>query len=89
MKLDINKFAFAAANTIGILYIIYTGLCILWPKISLKMTGWLLHIVNIAEFTPYFKVTVQGSIFGIIQVYIYTFISVWIFAWLYNNSLSK
>ena len=78
MKLAKNKFALAAAGTLGIVYIICAVVVAIAPAFALKLFGWLLHLVSADQFTA--RVTAIGFVIGLIQILVYSYIAALIFA---------
>src|SRR3989338_8044969 len=76
MRLDINKFALAAAGTMGIIYIVCAIFVALLPDFASTLMSWLTHLVNIEPR----EITLPGLIGGIVQVLIYTYVGALIFA---------
>lgn len=82
-----QKLSLAAAETTGLMYVICAIFVALWPDFSLRLLGWVTHIVNVDKFAGDARLTVFGFLGGLAQVLIYTYIAVWIFASFYNRSL--
>lgn len=85
MKLNKNAFSLAAAGTMGVVYIVCGIFVALWPDFSLRLFGWLTHLVNINQSTGGLTVTPTGFLAGLAQSVIYTYVGAWIFTWLYNR----
>ena len=87
MGLETKKFAFAVAETAGIVYLVCTLVVILFPSSSITLLGWIAHVQSssIAART----VTFPGFILGLLQVVIYSYIIAWVFAKIYNKSLAS
>lgn len=83
MKIEKNKFALAAAGTLGVIYIICAIVVALAPALAVKLFGWLIHLVNADQFA--IGVTAGGAIIGLIQVLVYTYLTAFVFAWLHNR----
>lgn len=84
-KMNVNKFALAAAATMGIIYAVCAGFVALWPGFSLQLFGWLVHLVNIEKFAGDVQITAIGFAVGLLQSLLYTYVVAWIFAWLHNK----
>ncbi len=87
MELDKNKFALAASAALGIVYVVCAVFVTLWPDFSLKLFGWLVHLVNVDKFAGGVAVTASGLIIGLVQVLVYSYIIGYLFAWLHNRFL--
>ena len=85
MELDRNKFALAAAVTVGLISLLCAALVAVAPELMVQLAGWLMHLVNLEAA----QVTFQTALFGFIQAFIYTYIGAWIFAWLHNKFVKK
>lgn len=86
MQLNINKFAIAAGGAMGIIYAVCAAFVSLWPDFSLKLFGWLVHLVNVDKFaTGITGITFGGFIIGLLQAVIYTYLGALIFGWLHNH----
>lgn len=87
MELNKSKFAWAAAQTMGIVYIVCAAFVAVWPDFSLQLFGWLVHLINVDKFAGDVQVTIGGLLAGLVQVVVYTYIGGWLFAWLHNRSM--
>lgn len=87
MKLDTKKFAMAAAGTMGIVYVACAAFVSVLPDFSLKLLGWLVHLVNVDKFAGDVHVTLGGFIIGLVQAVAYTYFFALVFGWLYNRSI--
>ena len=87
MELNKNKFALAAAHTMGIFYAVCAVFVALMPDFSLRLFGWLVHLVNVDKFAGDVSITLTGFVIGLIQVWVYTYVGAWIFGWLHNRSV--
>ncbi len=87
MELNKKGFSLAAANTMGVIYLVCAVFVALWPVFSLKLFGWLAHLVNVDKFAGDVAVTAGGFTGGLVQVWVYTYVGAWIFAWLHNRSV--
>ena len=85
MELDKNKFALAAAGTLGIVYVVCAVFVWLSPNFALKLFGWLVHLVNVDKFAGDVVITATGFIVGLVQILVYSYVGAWIFAWLHNR----
>jgi len=87
MELNKNKFALAAAHTMGVIYVVCAVFVVLWPDFVLRLFGWLVHLVNVDKFAGDVQITLGGFIGGLAQSWVYTYIGAWIFSWLHNRSI--
>lgn len=87
MELNKNKFALAASGTVAITYIICAVFTFLWPETAVQLLGFIFHILNMEKLAGGVDVTLWSAIIGLLQVIIYTFVNIWVFAWIYNRLL--
>lgn len=80
-KINKKGFALATAIVIGGIYIICAIFVALWPDFSMKLLGWLIHLVNIGDVV----LTFGNFLVGLIQAVVYTYIGAWLVAWLHNK----
>ena len=83
--LNKSKFSLAAMLTVAILYVACAVLVAVLPDLSLKLLGWVAHIVNVEKFAGQVNVTASGLIAGLLEVMIYSYVASWIFVGLYNR----
>ncbi len=88
MELQKNRFALASAATMGIVYAICALFVSLWPDFSLKLFGWLVHLVNVDKFAGDVAVTAGGFLAGIVQIFVYTYAVGYLFAALHNRFMA-
>ncbi len=69
----------------GIIYIVCAVFVFFWPDFSLKLFGWLVHLVNVDKFAGDVAITSTGFLVGFLQAVVYTYVGAWIFAWLHNK----
>ncbi len=89
MAIDNHKFAFAAAATAGLAYLICTVFCYFWPQFSLDLMAPMVHQTNLDQFMPLMVITFRMMLFGLVQYVAYTYVLVYYFAWLYNHLLKR
>jgi len=89
MKLNIQKFSLAAAVAMGVIYAVCAAFVAAWPDFSLKLLGWLVHLVNVEKFAGDVAITLIGFVIGLAQIVVYTYIGAWIFAWLHNRFMQS
>lgn len=87
MELSTQKFALAAAETAGILYVICALFVAVAPNLAMTLLGFLAHLTNTDLLAR--SVTMSGAVLGFIQVVVYVYIAVWIFVTLYNRALKQ
>ena len=78
-----NKLALAAALTMSIAYLVCVIFVAMAPVFSLRLLGWLTHLVNTDKFAV--AITAKGFIAGLLEVFVYTYIVIWVFAALYRR----
>ncbi|MFH2014056.1 MAG: DUF5676 family membrane protein [Patescibacteria group bacterium] len=84
-KIDKKGFALATAIIMSAIYVICTIFVALWPDFSLKLFGWLVHLVNVEKFAGDVAITFGGFLGGLAQSFLYTYIGAWLMAWLHNK----
>ncbi len=84
-KINKKGFALAAAIVMGVIYVICAVFVALWPDFSLKLFGWLVHLVNVEKFAGDIAITFGGFLGGLVQSFVYTYIGAWLIAWLHNK----
>lgn len=85
MNLNANKFSLSGAGTVAILYVVCALVVWLAPDLASKLIGNVTHLVNIQQLLAGAEITLQGVLLGLVQVVVYTYIALFIFAWLYNK----
>lgn len=85
MELDKNKLALSASATVAIAYIVCAIFTFLWPEIAVKLLGFVFHVLNMEKLVGGVNVTLWNAVIGLLQVIAYTFINVWVFAWIYSK----
>jgi len=85
MKLNKHKFALAATITITIVYAVCAVFTALLPDVALKFLGWMLHLVNVENFAGGVEITFGGVILGLLPIIFYSYLTTYLFAWLYNK----
>ena len=89
MKLNKHKFALAAAITMIIVYVVCVVFTALLPNVALKSLGWVFHLINGEKFAGGVQVTFGGVILGLLPVIFYSYLTTYLFAWLYNKLLGS
>lgn len=87
MEINTQKFALAGAETASILYIVCAAVVAVAPDLAMKLLGWLAHLTNTELLVR--EITMSGVAYGLIQVVVYVYIMLWIFATLYNRSVKQ
>lgn len=85
MELNKSKFALAAAEVMGVWYVICAFLVTLAPELAMKLFSWMVHLVNLEAGVVGFP----EAIYGFAEVVILTYITAYVFAWLHNRSVIK
>lgn len=81
MELDKNKFSLAASAVMGVWYIICAVLVALAPDLAIKLFSYMIHLINLEA-----KVLgLPEAIYGFIEVFAFTYITAYVFAWLHNR----
>lgn len=81
-----NKVALSAGLTGAIMYIFCAIFVWILPDLSLKLVGWLAHMINLQEkLSGNMTLTIGGVVAGSIEVFIYLYVVGWIFAAVYNK----
>lgn len=83
MEIDKNKFALAAALVLSAWSLICAVIVSITPDLAVKLFGWMVHLVNLQPA----NITFAEFIGGLVQVFIYTYITAWVFAYLHNRFL--
>ena len=89
MKINSCKFALAAAGAMSVAFVLCSVFCVLWPQLALDLTAPMLHLTTLDHITPYFAITIRSFFVGLIQVALYTYAIVWLWAWMYNRLLER
>lgn len=87
MKFEQNKLALAAAKSVSILYLACVILVSLAPSLAVKFFSYLFHGINLAAITDIEGIRLGAVLVGLIEAFVYTYISLWLFAWFYNRSV--
>ena len=85
MELNKSKFAWAAAQTLGVVYVVCGIFVALWPELAMKLFSWIVHLVNLEAGVASFP----EVIYGFAEVVILTYITAYVFAWLHNRAVIK
>ena len=89
MELNVNKFSFAAALTMGTIYLVCAVFIVLWPDFALQLFGWLVHLVNVDKFAGDVQITAIGFLIGLLQAVIYTYAGALVFSLFHNGFLKR
>lgn len=87
MEINAQKFSLAATITMGVAYIICAGFVALLPDVALEFLGWMVHVINVEKFAGGVEVTLGSFFLGLLPIIFYTFVTSYLFAWLYNRLL--
>jgi hypothetical protein len=85
MGFNTKKFALALSETAGIAYVICVVLVAIAPNVAWKLAGWISHMTNLEVLGR--GVTVSGSLLGLAEILVYTYLFGWLLASLYNRAL--
>lgn len=88
MKFETNKFAIAAAATLGGVYIICALIVLVAPGAAIKLLGWVFHVVNLETIVGAATITLAGFLAGLVQILLYAYLIAFVFAYLYNTLTS-
>ncbi len=80
MQLNKSKFALAAAFVMGAWSAICAVLVAIAPDLTLKLFSWMVHLVNLEAGVKFPEV-----IYGIVEVFLLTYVTAYVFAWLHNR----
>lgn len=92
MRLSSLKFALAAAITMGVVYVVCAVVVAVAPQTAADLISWLTHVTNVGALFHnqlIIQVTIGGFLKGLAEVLVYSFLSVWLFAALYNAMVRK
>lgn len=84
MELHKHAFALGVAKTMGVIYILCAIFVKIAPEISTRLMGYVTHLVNL-KIQDNVVVTLRGTIVGLVEVFVLTYIGAWLFAWLINK----
>ena len=87
MNLNARGFGFAAANTAFMLYVICGISCYLFPEFSARLMASLLFYSDVPAYMITHQVTPYIIAMGTVQAYLYSYVSGYFFAYLYNMML--
>lgn len=82
MELDKRQFSLAAAEVLGVWYIICAALVAAAPGLALRLFSWMVHLVNLEA-----GISFPEVIYGFVEVVVLTYIMAYVFAWLHNRSM--
>ena len=85
MQLDSMKFALAATITIGLWYIICIIAVTVAPDASIALFRNIVHIVDTTGMIGNLSITPMSGFIGFLEVTIYSFLTTYVFAFLYNT----
>lgn len=77
-----NKFALAVADVMTGISALCGGLVAIAPDLAARLAGSIMHLVNI---DPSMRITWGGFVAGLVQVFVYSYVLAYIFAWLHNK----
>lgn len=89
MKLDAHKLGLAAGATSAIIFTACSILMHLWPYQMINMSAAMFHLSSFGPLNDFFALNAQIFVSGLIQSAVYSYISVYVFAYVYNNINKK
>ena len=90
MRLNIHKFALSAALTMSAVYLACLALSALAPVFTIKLFGWLVHLINLEQFmVENVEVTFFSFTVGLAQTFAYAYLVTLFFGWLYNKLTAR
>lgn len=85
MKFNTKALALAAAATTGLAYVICAVFVALFPALSVKILGAMLHLLNLEQLLGEANVTLGGFLVGLLPLVLYAYLGAWLFGWVYNR----
>ena len=90
MRLNVHKFALSAALTMSVVYLVCLVLSVFAPVFTIKLFGWLVHLINLEQFmVEDMEVTFFSFIIGLAQTFAYAYLVTLLFGWLYNKLTAR
>lgn len=80
MQLNKSKFALAAAVVMGAWSAICALIVSVAPELAMQLFSWMVHLVGLEANTSF-----PGMLLGIIEVFVLTYVTAYVFAWLHNR----
>ena len=84
-RLDANRLASSAAIAGGIAYAVCAAAVALAPDLTLRLVGWLAHVLNVEQFASDVGVTPGAFLLGLLEVVVYAYLVTLLFAATYNR----
>ena len=85
MKFNVNRFSVAASAAMSVMYIACAIYTYIFPASSLNLSASYLLMSNLSLFAPYLQVSLSNVISGLLQTFVFTYVTAFIFAWFYNK----
>lgn len=89
MMFDVTNFAISATVTMSFTYIFYTLAMAFFPKFFVRTHASMIHLTNYNKYLNDINVTLEGFLWGLGQVIFHSFLTAWIFAYIYNALLMQ
>lgn len=84
MQLNKNKFALAAASVMGAWSVLCAILVSIAPDLTMKFFSWMVHLVDLRA-----GVSFPEAIYGVVEVFVLSYITAYVFAWLHNRFIER
>ncbi|MBI4193172.1 MAG: hypothetical protein HY536_00920 [Candidatus Colwellbacteria bacterium] len=84
-EINARGFALAAGGVMGAVYTVCAVFVALFPTFSLRLLGWLVHLVNVERFAKDVAITATSFLAGLAEVTVYSFVIAWLLARLHNQ----
>lgn len=84
MQLNKSKFALALALIMGAWSVICAVLVSLAPELTMRLFSWMVHLVNLEA-----GVTWPEAAYGVIEVFVLTYITAYVFALVHNKFIEE
>ena len=88
MKFEEHKLALAAGITSAIIFTACSIIMYLWPQ-SLNMSAAMFHLTSFGPLNAFFDLNAQIFVSGLVQTSVYTYICIYLFAYIYNQMNKK
>jgi hypothetical protein len=85
MKIDAHKFGLVGGVASSILYIGCSILMQFWPAKTIEMSAALFHLSSYGPLIPYFDLSPQIFVSGLVQSFVYSYIYFYILGYLFHR----
>ena len=89
MMFDVTNFAISSTVTMTFMYLGYTFAMAFFPKFFVRTHASMSHLTNYNKYLNDIHVTLEGFIWGLGQVIFHSFVTAWIFAYVYNTLIMQ